>query len=293
MKMNKKIKILDFKLSKMLNWWLFWAYKSEFSWSWMEFSEHRQYHFWDQVKNIDWKASNKTNEMFIKKYEEERDLNVLFFLDNTISMKFWSNILTKKDLLVEIFYSLWLSAYYNNDNIWWAIFNEEWINFIDYKKSRNNIYKIIDILENNNDIKIDNSFNKKLETKFNKILDYLIKHKIHDNLVFILTDDIEKIDEKLLKLACNKNDIVVINIFDYFENNISDLLWNLIINDQNNFLNLDLSSTSNIEKYKNIRKNKIKYIKNILEKNKVGYININTKSDIFNELMWYFNKIQK
>ena len=63
MKINKKIKILDFKLSKILNWWLFWAYKSKFSWNWMEFAEHKEYHFWDHVKDIDWKASSKTNQI--------------------------------------------------------------------------------------------------------------------------------------------------------------------------------------------------------------------------------------
>jgi hypothetical protein len=46
MKINKKIKVLDFKLSKILNWGLFGAYKSKFSWNWMEFSEHKEYHFW-------------------------------------------------------------------------------------------------------------------------------------------------------------------------------------------------------------------------------------------------------
>lgn len=293
MKINKRIKVLDFKLSKILNWGLFWAYKSKFSWSWMEFSEHREYYFWDHVKNIDWKASNKTGEMFVKKYEEERDLNVLFFLDNSDSMNFWSHNITKKDLLLEIFYSLSLSAYYNNDNIWWAILNDKGVSFIDYKKSRDNIYRIIDFLEKNNEIHSKKNSFLEWKSTLNNILHYLITHKINNNLVFILTDDVSNIDEKLLKLATNRNEIVVINIFDYFENNLSDLLWSLTINNENTFLNIDLSTNEKKDKYINNRYNQIEYLKNILEKNRVWYINIDTKSDIFKKLMWYFNKIKK
>jgi len=289
MKINKKIKVLDFKLSKILNWGLFGAYKSKFSWNWMEFSEHRQYHFWDHVKNIDWKASSKTWEMYVKKYEEERDLNVLFFLDNTKSMSFWSSNITKRDLLIDIFYSLSLSAYYNNDNIWWAIYDESWIDFINYKKSRENIYKMIDILEK---IPHPNPLPKGEGTigKINKILDYLVSNKVSENLIFILTDSTDKVDEKLLKLVSNNNDVVIINIFDYFENNLSELLWDVVLNEWKDFINIDVSNEK-LEEYKKYRKNKLWHFKNIIEKNKLWYIKIDTKSDIFKELMWYFSKV--
>jgi uncharacterized protein (DUF58 family) len=55
--------------------------------------------------------------MYIKKFDEERDLNVLFLLDNSESMSFGTKTETKKDLLEEIFYSLSFSAFQNNDNI--------------------------------------------------------------------------------------------------------------------------------------------------------------------------------
>jgi hypothetical protein len=285
MKINKKIKVLDFKLSKILNWGLFGAYKSKFSWNWMEFSEHKEYHFWDHVKNIDWKASSKTWEMYVKKYEEERDLNVLFFLDNTESMSFWSDKITKRDLLIDIFYSLSLSAYYNNDNIWWAIYDEYWISFINYKKSRENIYKIIDILEKEKQEKFNKDTNK-----INKILDYLVTNNLSENLIFILTDSTEKVNEKLLKLVSNNNDVVIINIFDYFENNLSDLLWDVVLNKWNNFASIDISNEK-LEEYKKHRKNQLWHFKDIIEKNKLWYIKIDTKSDILKELMGYFSKV--
>ena len=289
MKINKKIKIIEFKLSKILNWWLFWAYKSNFSGNWMEFSEHREYIFWDHVKDIDWKASNKTNQMYVKKYEEERDLNVLFVLDNSESMKFWSQDKTKKWLLEEVFYSLSLSAYYNNDNIWWIIYDWKDFNFISNKKSKNNIYKILNLLEINNKLILD-TYNT---NKANNILKDLVKKWIKNNLIFILTDNIFNIDEKLLRLVSNKNELIFINIFDYFENNLTKLWWNISLNLWSRYLNIDLNNKNKVNKYVKIREKEIREIKLIFEKNKVWYINLDTKSDIFKELIWYFSKVNK
>ena len=287
MEINKKIRVLNFKLSKILNWWLFWAYKSRFSGNWMEFSEHKEYLFWDHIKNIDWKASSKSDQMFVKKYEEERDLNVLFFLDNTNSMKFWSHNKTKKELLEEVFYSLSLSAYNNNDNIWWVIFNEEKIDFIDYKKHISNVYKILEILEREN-----NNYWKEIN-KFDTIFKYLVNRKIKDNLIFILTDNIDRVDEKLLRLSSSNNDIIYVNIFDFLENNLSGIDSSISFSLWNNFLSVDLSDKDKVEKYNIYRNKKIEYNKAVFNKNNVWYIKLDTKSDIFKEITWYFNKIRK
>ena len=287
MNIDKKIKILDFKLSKILNWWLFWAYKSLFSWSWMEFDEHSEYTFWNQLKDIDWKASSKTDNIFVKKYEEERDLNVLFIVDNTLSMQFWTQDKTKKETLEEVFYSLSLSAYYNNDNIWWLIFDEKGFEFLDYKKSKNNIYNVLDIVErkNNNEYK---DFNK-----YNEIFKYLINRNIKDNLIFLMTDEVERIDEKLLRFISKNNEIVVINIFDNFENNLTDLPFELSLNLWKQFLNIDLWNKKKVEEYKKLRKDDITYIKALLNKNKSWYIDIDNKSDIYKKLIEYFSKVKK
>jgi len=149
MKIQNKIKSIDIKVSKLLNWWLFWNYKSKLTWNWIDFEEHREYNFWDSIKNIDWKASSRWNTIQVKKYEEEKDLNILFLLDNSESMHFWSSNKTKKQNLEEIFYWLAISAYNNNDNIWAIIFDEQNIEFLENKKSKDNIFRIIEKLDNN------------------------------------------------------------------------------------------------------------------------------------------------
>jgi hypothetical protein len=42
---------------------------------------------------------------------------------------------------------------------------------------------------------------------------------IKNNLVFVFSDKLEA-DEKSLKIACLKNDLIFINVFDRFENTL-------------------------------------------------------------------------
>jgi tRNA pseudouridine-54 N-methylase len=80
---------------------------------------------------------------------------------------------------------------------------------LDYKKSKNNIYRIIDLLEKENTVfDLEKSFDK-IKTK-----------RIKNNLVFILTDKTE-FDLKKIKFLNQNNDIIFINIFDKFENELN------------------------------------------------------------------------
>lgn len=298
MNINKKIKLLDFKLTKALWWGLFWAYKSSFHGTWMEFAEHREYVFWDSIKNIDWKTSAKTTTLHIKKYEEERDLNVLFLLDGSESMSFWIQDKTKKDLQEELFYSLSFSALQNNDNIGAFIFGWDKNKYIPYKKSKWNIFKILEELD-----KYSHNINSKKDqkNKTENVLKLINKQNIKNNLIFILTDDTSFYDDSILRIIWNKNEVILINIFDYFENNLSSysnylskwdwIKWNISFNFLKWFLNIKLWDKKQIEEYRELRKSKISDLKRKMRKNKIGYLKVDTKNDLYKKLIWYFSKI--
>lgn len=280
----KKIKFIDFKLTKSVWNLLFWLYKSNFSWSWINFSEHKEYIFWESVKNIDWKTSSKTDKIYSKFFEEEKELNVLFVIDINSSMLFSSWNKSKKDLLQEVFYSISFSSYKNSDNFWILLYN--WIEKISlpYKKDFWNIFKTIEKIE---DIKKDE---KIIKTRTKDILQYLMKLKIKDNLIFILTDDILENEDSNLKVLWLRNEIIFINIFDFLENNLEKNWENFVFNSWKKFLDISFFSNK-IDDYNILRKNKLEKFKNILKKEKIWYIYIDTKKDVFKELAIYFSKI--
>ncbi len=284
MQVTKKIKLIDFKLTKSIWNLLFGLYKSRFCWNWINFFEHREYVFWEPVKNIDWKASSKAQKIYSKIFEEEKELNVLFLIDTNSSMLFGSSQKSKKDLLEEVFYALAFSSYKNSDNFWVFLF--DWINDIKlpYKKDFWNIFKTIKILEN-----IENTW--KIEKNRLKIqLEKLKKLNIKDNLIFILSDYIFDENDKNLSILSLGNEIIYVNIFDVLENNLNDF-WNEIsLNSWTKFLEISQNSKK-IEKFNFLRKQKIKNFENILKKNNIWYIFLDTEKDVFKELYHYFSKI--
>ena len=57
------------------------AYNSKFRGGGIEFSEVREYMPGDDVKRIDWNVSARHNNLFVKEFVEENELNVYLILD--------------------------------------------------------------------------------------------------------------------------------------------------------------------------------------------------------------------
>lgn len=290
---------MDFKLTKKLGASFFGLYRSMFYWTGIDFAEHREYFPWDPIKNIDWKASSRTNKIYSKRFEENRDLKVLFLIKIWNSMNFSIFERTKKEVLEEIFYSLSVSASVSGDSIWALLYGDNSKIFVDYKKWNWNIFRILEAI--NQEIPNPDHFpltphpnplplgEGKGERNVDKnVFEYLQRQNLRNNLVFVLTDETDLIDDKNLKLLSFSNQIIFFNIFDYFENNLADFGVDLSLNNWNNFLNISLNDKQKIEKFRKIRQKNIENLENFLRKNKIFYKNFDTKKDVFKELYLFF-----
>lgn len=284
MDINKKIKLLNFNLKKDLWYLLFWAYKSIYSWNWIDFVEHKEYIYWDPIKNIDWKTLWRSDKIYSKVFEEDRELNVLFFVDLSLTRDLWFFDKSKKDLLEEIFYWLSMACNQSWDNIWIYFYDWKKSFFIPYKKWFTNIYKWLNIIDKNI---VDDNYS---------IWDWLTeisKKNINNNLIFILSDDIFTQDKDCLKTLSIKNEIIYINIFDYFENNLFNVNANINLSNSKSIVNISLNDKSKIKKYREIRYRKIKEFNNFLKKYNIEYLYLDTKKDVFKELYLFFSKLKK
>ena len=61
----------------------------------VEFSENRPYGAGDEIRHIDWKLWGKTDRFFIKQFEEETNLKSYILLDQSLSMTYKSDIVSK------------------------------------------------------------------------------------------------------------------------------------------------------------------------------------------------------
>jgi hypothetical protein len=122
------------------------------------------------------------------------------------------------------------------------------------------------------------------------VFEYLQKRNFKNNLIFVLTDDMDLIDDNNLKLLSFSNEIIFFNIFDYFENNLSDLDVGLSLNNGNDFLNISLSDKEKVKDFGKNRQNAIKNFQNFLRKNKISYKIFDTKDDAFKSLYLFFKE---
>lgn len=70
--------------------WLVGGYTSAFRGGGVEFEELRPYTFGDEVRSIDWNATARSGEPWVKRFREERAHTVLVLLDVSASMAFGS-----------------------------------------------------------------------------------------------------------------------------------------------------------------------------------------------------------
>lgn len=61
----------------------------------VDYSDLREYSPGDDVRLLDWKAYARTDRLYVKQFEAERDASILFFLDASPSMSFSSNGISK------------------------------------------------------------------------------------------------------------------------------------------------------------------------------------------------------
>ena len=265
----EKYKSLEITLNKKILWDFIWAFNNSVRWVWSEFESLKQYEVWDSVKSIDWKKSAKSWTIFTRNYEDEKNLNIVFIINIDDSINFGSREKTKLETLLETYYILAKSSVESGHNIW-AFINNEFINF---NNTKSNIIKIF-----NNIIKTSINLESKTKDFINsKNLKNL--QNLKNNLIFYIDLDYSNFIKKLNIT----NNIIYINIFDNFENNLAEDKFTF----NSWFLDIFTWDKKRLD-YIKLRENKALILKNILLKNNIKYLSLDNESDIYLELFKMF-----
>ena len=130
----KKVRKIEIKTRRLSDHIFGGEYHSTFKGRGMTFSEVRQYQYGDDVRNIDWNVTARTNEPHIKVFEEERELTMMLMVDVSGSEFFGTASQFKNEGVTEIAATLAFSATQNNDKIGLILFSDEIELYIPPKK---------------------------------------------------------------------------------------------------------------------------------------------------------------
>jgi len=262
-------------------------FKSHFKGQGIELEDLRIYTPGDNIKDIDWNSTAKTGQVFVKKYVETRELNLMFLVDGSSSLNLGSdpNYL-KKDIIYNSIYLLTLACLSSKDRFVQIITSK---NKNQYSKSGRGKIHMIRILNDFEKFFKNNIFNSNnLQTLLT--ISALYKKR---SVVFLFTDNFG-FDEKILKLlkAVNKkHEIFLIFVKDSFEDQI--IFENSQVQDIENgkiYDNFDL--LINKQNFINNRDNQKSQSLKFLNKNGISYLILDEKSDIIKEFFKLFKKNQ-
>ena len=217
----KKVRKIEIKTRSLSHQIFAGEYHSAFKGRGMAFSEVREYQFGDDVRNMDWNVTARLRSPYIKVFEEEREMTVVLLVDVSSSSIFGSISKSKRELVAEIAAVLSFSASINNDKVGALFFSDRVEKFIPPKKGRSHLLRILrELLE----------FKPESEgTNISEALRFLT-NAIKKKCTAFLLSDLLDVDqqckpnyEEALKIAVNRHDISVINVYDPRDRSIPDV----------------------------------------------------------------------
>jgi uncharacterized protein (DUF58 family) len=217
----KKVRKIEIKTKSLSHQIFAGEYHSAFKGRGMAFSEVREYQFGDDVRNMDWNVTARLRAPYVKVFEEEREMTVVLLIDVSSSGIFGTTTKTKRELLAEIAAVLSFSASANNDKVGALFFSSRVEKFIPPKKGRSHLLRIIrELLE----------FQPQTRgTNISEALRFLT-NAIKRKCTAFLLSDLMDVDgesrpnyEEALKVAVNRHDLSVVNIYDPRERELPDV----------------------------------------------------------------------
>ncbi|MEK6904698.1 MAG: DUF58 domain-containing protein, partial [Nanoarchaeota archaeon] len=171
------------------------------------FKDYRQYTPGDDFRTIDWRVFGRTDNLYVKKYEEDKDLTVHIVLDLSSSMDF-GRPMKKSEYGAMLAMGFAYLALKNNERFVVSTFSDR-LTILKARRGRKQLAAIINHLVNK---KAEGQSNFEASLKQYKSV---INTK---SLVIIISDflyDIEQIKNALLRLR--KSEVILVQVLDEVE----------------------------------------------------------------------------
>jgi len=146
----------------------------------LEFDGYREYTITDDARTIDWKASLRSDQTLVKKYVEERDVEITILFDTSNSMLFSSTGKLKAEYSAELIATLAFAILQAGDSLGIVMFSSKIKYRILPKSGLNQFHAIIKELENVNNY--GGQFNLKDALEF-------VKNYINNRGILIIISD--------------------------------------------------------------------------------------------------------
>lgn len=190
-------------------------YASAFKGRGMEFDSVREYVPGDDIRNIDWNVTARSESPFVKTFCEERELTVMIAVDISASNAFGSTNQSKLDIAAEVAAVLMFTALTNNDRVGLLLFAEDIVRYIPPRKGRGSVLRLVRELLTVEPVRA--------QTNLSLALEYLGKVQRRRCVVFCISDFLTNSFDRSLRIINQKHDCVAVTIVDPREEEIPNV----------------------------------------------------------------------
>lgn len=139
----RKIREVEIRARVLADELLLGTYRSIFKGSGLDFEEVREYEPGDEIRSIDWNVTARMGVPYIKKYREERALNVYLAVDVSASSWFGTARRSKRELAADVGALLAVAALRNYDRVSLLLFSDRIDDFIPPRMGRDHALHLI------------------------------------------------------------------------------------------------------------------------------------------------------
>lgn len=279
----KKIKQIEIRSRRRLGVNLLGQYESKFKGQGMTFAEVRGYQFGDEIRRIDWNKTARFQEPFVKIMEEERELSVMLLVDISASMDYGTRTALKKDFVAEICASIGLSAVANNDRVGLILFADKIYKVVPPQKGRKHILSILSHILSADFVPT--------EIDFDGALEYLMNVFKKKSYVVIFSDFDCSYNEKNIKMASKKYELLGIQITDEKDEEIPNIGYTLFVNaETGEEVWLNTNNARKRYEFKEYHRQKMRQLKQDFENVSANFLHLKIGDDYTREIQQVFRK---
>lgn len=182
------------------------TYRSVFRGSGLDFEEVREYEPGDDIRSIDWNVTARMRVPYIKKYREERELNIFLAVDVSSSSWFGTADVSKRELAADVAALLAVTALHNNDRVGLVLFADGVREFLPPREGRHHLLRVIRELLF--------AEPRRSGTEIASVADLVANVTKKRNVVFVLSDFLDVDFETPLRALAHKHDVIALILGD-------------------------------------------------------------------------------
>ena len=247
----------------------------------LDFEELRQYRPGDDIRTMDWKATKRTKQPYIRVYSEERERPVLLLVDQRISMFFGSQVNMKSVTAAEAAALAAWRVVSTGDRVGALVFNDYEISEIKPQRSRKTVMQILQhVVRQNQSLGVKRNIIAK-----KKMLDQTLERArhlaSHDYFICVISDFFGLSDKSLhlIKLLSRHNDVMLLPIYDLLAKELPENASIVVSNGSQQIL-LDSSESQLQKRFPEFLQNRLKKLSDSLNKFGVPILPIHTAEEV-------------